>query len=303
MQKRHEYGGIVWVDLESPSAAEVRQIESEFGIAPAISAELLLPASKPRAEFYGSYAYVVLHFPALKHSHTAREQEVDFVIGRQFCITTHYEVIDPLHAFSKVFDVNATLDSMPLGDHAGFLFFYMVKKMYRAIEHELEFLRRELAQVEEHIFSGREVEMVSAISRSARALLNLRQIVEPHRDVLRTLEENGAGFFGEDFLSYLRGLSNEYYRVHNHITRAMDFLHELRETNNSLLSTKQNETMKVLTLIALFVLPLSFMAELFAMDTKHMPIIGLPYDFWIVVGMMGCVSACMFLYFRHKKWL
>jgi len=303
MHARREYGGIVWIDLESPSEIEVRQIAEEFGIAPAISEELLLPASKPRAEFYATYAYVIMHFPALKHSHTTREQEIDFIIGRDFLITTRYETIDPIHKFSKVFEVNAATGAAPLGEHAGFLFFYMVKKLYKAIEHELEFLRRELSLIEEHIFSGREIEMVSAISRSARALLNLRQTIEPHRDILRALEESGPAFFGQEFLQYLRGLSNEYYRVHNHITRATDFLHELRETNNSLLSTKQNETMKVLTLIALFVLPLSFIAEVFAMHTRDTPIISAPHDFWIIIGMMAGVTLGMFLYFRHKKWL
>ena len=303
MQSRREYGGITWIDLESPTRAEVRAIADEFAIAQPVAEELLLPASKDRAEFYGPYAYVVMHFPALKHSHSAREQEVDFIISKQFLITTHYETIDPLHKFSKIFEVNAALDSTPLGEHAGFLFFYTVKKLYKAIEHELEFIRRELVLVEEHIFSGHEIEMVSAISRSSRGLLNLRQTIEPHRDLLRILEEQGPAFFGPDFAPYLRGLSNEYYRVHNHIARATESLHELRETNNSLLSTKQNETMKVLTLIALFMLPNSFIAELFAMDAKNIPIVGTPYDFFILIGIMLLVSTGMFLFFRHKKWL
>ncbi len=303
MHTRHEYGGITWIDLESPTNNEVRQVAEQFKISGGIADELLHPASKPRAEFYPSYAYVIMHFPALKHSHATREQEVDFIIGKDFLVTTHYETIDPLHKFSKVFDVNATLDTMPLSDHGGFLFFYTVKKLYKAIEYELDFLRRELAAIEEHIFSGSEIDMVSAISRASRGLLNLRQTIEPHRDILRTLEESGPGFFGEEFSPYLRSLSNEYYRVHNHITRATDFLHELRETNNSLLTTKQNETMKVLTVIALFVLPLSFMAEIFAMDTKNMPIIGAPHDFWIVIAMMLMVGGVMFMLFRRKKWL
>lgn len=303
MRTRHEYGGIVWVDLESPTASEARQTAHEFGIDEHVAEELISPASKPRADFYSEYAYVIMHFPALKHSHKAREQEVDFVIGKQFLVTTHYDTLDPLHKFAKTFDVSATLDREALGNHAGFVFFSMVKKLYKSIEHELEFIRKELSIIEDHIFSGREVEMVSVISRSARGLLNLRQTIEPHRDVLRELEEKGPVFFGQDFAPYLRALSNEYYRVHNHITRATETLHELRETNNSLLTTKQNETMRVLTIIALFMLPDSFIAELFAMDTRHMPIVGLPYDFFILVGVMLCVSAGMLVFFKHKKWL
>src|SRR3989338_8363772 len=244
-----------------------------------------------------------MHFPALKRSHTAREQEIDFIIGHNFLITAHYEMIEPLHKFSKVFEVNATLEAPPLGDHAGFLFFYTVKKLYKAVEYELEFLRKELALIEEHIFSEREFQMVSAISRSARALLNLRQTIEPHREVLHTLEEGGSGFFGETFNPYLRAMSNEYYRVHNHIMRATDSLHELRETNNSLLSTKQNETLKIFTIMAFFTFPLALLIDVVAFESPYNPIHGRPFDFWIVVGLVIGGLFLMFLFFKHKKWL
>jgi magnesium transporter len=303
MHSRFEHNGLVWIDLESPTREEVQDVVDQFGIDLLIGEELLLPSTKPRAEFYSSYAYVVLHFPALRHSHKTREQEMDFVIGRNFLVTTHYDTIDPLHKFSKIFEVNSVLDKSNLGDHAGFLFFYMLKKLYKAVEHEVEYVRHDLSFVEEHIFSGHEVQMVEAISRSARDLLNLRQTIEPHRDVLRILEEAGPQFFGVDFTPYLRALSNEYYRVHNHITRHADFLHELRETNNSLLTTKQNETIKTLTVMAFVTLPLSLVAGIFEINARNMPIVGNRYDFWIILGIMALTCVVILSYFKHKKWL
>ncbi len=303
MHSRFEHNGLVWIDLESPTREEVQDVVDQFSVDLLIGEELLLPSTKPRAEFYSSYAYVVLHFPALRHSHKTREQEMDFVIGRNFLVTTHYDTIDPLHKFSKIFEVNSVLDKSNLGDHAGFLFFYMLKKLYKAVEHEIEYVRHDLAFVEEHIFSGHEVQMVEAMSRSARDLLNLRQTIEPHRDVLRILEEGGAQFFGTDFTPYLRALSNEYYRVHNHVTRHVDFLHELRETNNSLLTTKQNETIKTLTVMAFVTLPLSLIAGIFEINARNMPIVGNRYDFWIILGIMALTCVVILSYFKHKKWL
>ena len=303
MLARYEHAGLTWIDLESPTREEVRDIAVEFGIETLVAEELLLPAIKPRAEFHKDYAYVVLHFPALHHSHKTHEQEIDFVIGKNFLITTRYDTIDPLHKFSKVFEVNTILDKSEIGDHAGFLFFYMMRKLYRAIEYEIEYVRQELARIEESTFSGREVQMVAAISRTARDLLNLRQTIEPHRELLHDLEESGVKFFGEPFAPYLRGISNEYYRVHNHIMRHTEFLHELRETNNSLLSTKQNETMKRFTILAFTTFPMTLVAAIFSMDTKYTPIVGHPYGFWIIVGGMTCCMAGMFAYFTFKKWL
>src|SRR3989338_5849559 len=303
MHTRYEHNGLIWIDLESPSRDEVQDVMDQFGIAPLIAEELLLPTTKPRVEFYPAYAYLVLHFPALRHSHKTREQEIDFIVGHNFLITTHYDTIDPLHKFSKVFEVNSLLDKSNLGNHAGYMLFYMLKKLYQAVEHEVEYIRHDLAFVEEHIFSGHEVKMVTALSRRARDLLSLRQRIEPHREVLRDFEAGGAHFFGADFAPYVRALSDEYYRVHNHIMRSTDFLHELRETNNSLLSTKENETMRVLTIMALLTFPLALFFAIFDINAKSNPIIGLPYDFWIIVGIVFTIGTSMLMYFRHRKWL
>ena len=303
MLSRFENHGLVWVDLESPSREEVETVVKEFHINHVIGEELLLPSTKPRAEFYEGYVYAIMHFPALRHSHKSREQEVDFIIGRNFIITARYDIVDSLHKFSKIVEVNSILDKSSLGEHAGFLFFAMLLRLYKAIEHETEYIRHDLAVIEEHIFSEHEIQMVSAISRAARDLLNLRQTIEPHRDVLHELETGGARLFGDDFLPYLRMLSNEYYRVHNHIMRNTESLHELRETNNSLLSTKQNETIKVLTIMAFVTFPLALIASVLAIDAPGTPFVNTPYGFWIITGIMASAATCMFLYFRRRKWL
>ena len=303
MQSRYEQNGLTWIDIESPTPADIQSIISEFGIAVQTAEELLLPSGKPRAEFYENYLYIIFHFPALRHSHTMREQEIDFIVGRNFIITAHREVIDSLHKFSKVFEVNSVLETNDLGEHAGFLFFYMLKKLYKAVEHELEYIHHDLSAIEEHIFSGHEAEMVAAISRSSRDLLNLRQTVEPHHEVLHELEQEGTRLFGDDFLPYLRALSNEYYRVHTHIIRETESLHELRETNNSLLTTKQNETMKIFTILAFVTFPLSLITSVFDMNLANNPVANVPYGFWIVMTIMAGATILMFSYFKRKGWL
>lgn len=304
MLVQYEHRGVVWIDLESPTSEEVKRVAESVGIEPLVAEELLLPSARPRIESYGHYIYIIMHFPALRHSHASSvEQEIDFIVGKDFLITTHYDVIDPLHKFSKIFETNSLLDKSTIGDNAGYLLFYMLKNIYKSIEHEIEYVHRDLNRIEKQIFDGHEVEMVPAISQSARDLLNLRQTIEPHREILKTFEVESVRFFGDEYVPYARALANEYYRVHNHISRHIETVHELRETNNSLLTTKQNETMRVLTIMALLTFPLALMVSILQIDTVHNPVRGLPYDFWIILGSVIFVGLCMILYFKHKKWL
>jgi len=78
---------------------------------------------------------------------------------------------------------------------------------------------------------------------------------------------------------------------------------ELRETNNSLLSTKQNEIMKVITIIAFIFLPFSIITGFFQMNTTNTPLIGGPNDWVIVVGTEILVAVVLFTIAKVKKWL
>ncbi len=305
MITKHTYGSLQWVDVESPKEDEVRALMSEFSLHPDTANDLLSPTRRPFVESRENYLYLVLHFPALKHTHTYNndDQEIDFVIGKDFIITNRYETIDPLHKFSKVFEVGSILEKGTTSEHAGYIFFTMVRKMYKSIEHELSSIRDDIERIEESIFSGNEKEMVVELSVVGRNLLNLRQSLATHRDILASLKDVSNTFFGQDFSRPIDIILNDYYRIFRHIETHSEWLKELRDTNNSLLSTKQNEIMKVLTIMAFVTFPLSLISSTFGMNTENLPIVGSPHDFWIIISGMAILSASFFVFFWYKKWL
>lgn len=303
MIERHEYKKLVWVDMQSPTPEETRQVAHEFGLNPRVADELLLPTLKPHTDSHGTHLYLVLHFPTLFHPGKQPEREVDFIIGKNFLITTRYEPIHEFTEFKSVFMPHSVLEEDVLGDHALTLFMLLTKRMYQSVEAEIDEVRDTLEDIERDIFEGKEREMVIALSKAGRDILNLKQSLDPHEEVLRSLVELTEKFAGREYVGRIRNLEDIYYRARKHITRIWQSLNELRETNNSLLGTKQNEVMKTLTIMAFVTFPLSLVAAIFGMNTNNIPIIGHPNDFWIVVGMMGFATVLMFIYFKHKHWL
>jgi magnesium transporter len=98
-------------------------------------------------------------------------------------------------------------------------------------------------------------------------------------------------------------LSGDYDRLANEMKSNRASLLELRDTNNSLLTTKQNEIMKIFTIMAFVTFPLSLFASLFGMNTVGTPILGNRLDFWIIVGIMFAAASVFFAFFKYKKWL
>jgi magnesium transporter len=301
MLERREYTHFSWIHLSDPRPDEVRAVAEEFSIHPGIAQELLAPSAKPHAEMYGQHMYLVLHFPALRRAHIHEDQEIDFVIGKNVVVTAHYEHIDTLHKFEKTLALEAVQHATY--EHSFDMFIAVLKRLYRSVEHEAEAVRDVLENIERDMFLGEEREMVFVLSKVARDILNLRQSIEPHQEILRSAAAEIHVLAPEEYVARMRNIENLWHRVFRHIQRLEQTLRELRETNNSLLNTKQNEIMKVLTVMAFVTFPLSLIAAVFGMNTTHTPLVEQPHGFWIIVVIMLVIAGIMFAYFRKKGWL
>jgi|AntRauTorcE11897_2_1112592.scaffolds.fasta_scaffold09995_3 magnesium transporter len=306
MVKEFKHKKLTWIDLDNPTQEEVRELATKYGVDALTSNELLSPTIRPRVDYHDNYIYLILHFPNGHNDvngFNKKIEEVDFIIGKDFIITTHYTNIDALLEFSKIFEVESILDKSNMAQHAGYIFFYMIQNLYKNLENRLDHVRDILTDIENQIFSGNERQMVQEVSKLNRLLLNYRESTDLHQEILESFEVAGKKFFGKDFEYHLRSITGEYYKVRSSMDSAKEYLNELRDTNDSLLSTKQNEVMKILTITNFIFLPLALLAGIFGMNTKNMPIIGHPNDFWVLTASMIVIATVLFLYFKVKKWL
>lgn len=306
MISRYTYKDLIWVDLQSPTQEEVRGLMEEFSIHPLAAEELHAPTLRPKVDLYPDFIYLILHFPIISHKHEGGEdQEIDFIVGKKFLITTHYDLVDSLHEFSKVFEVNSILERSNIGDHAGFILFHIMKDLYKMLDRELDHIDHDFGDIEAKIFAGNERDMVSDISHLNRDLLNFKQTLRPHKEVLESFEIAGTKFFGQDFAHYLRTTVGEYYKVSTILDGHRETLLELRDTNDSLLTTKTNDIMKTLTIMSFVIMPLTFITGVFGMNAVNsMPIINSPYGFWVILIIMVVSGICLFSYFKFfRKWM
>jgi magnesium transporter len=98
--------------------------------------------------------------------------------------------------------------------------------------------------------------------------------------------------------------------VHDHTVQVIDTVESLRDVVGgtidlylSQVGHRQNEIMKVLTVMASIFIPLTFLAGIYGMNFEHMPELVLPWAYPTLLGVMVLVALLMLLYFRRKGWL
>jgi magnesium transporter len=290
----------IWADLSSPTKDEVDSVILSQNIDPLIGKDLLTPTPKPQVKIGPDYIYSVMYIPVFRHSHSeGTSQEIDFVIQKNTLTTARYDSVDAMHHFAKQLEVESILNRVE-EEH---LFFGLMREIYKTITDEILYTEDWLSEVEKNIFTGKEKEMVFSISNIGRNLLNFKRAIDPHGRVFEVLKETGGDKFGESFKYGAEALHEEWRRVMRAVNNMIDLVNEIRETNNAMLSTKQNEIMKIFTILAFVTFPLSLIAAIFGMNASYIPIIGMAYDFWIIMAIMLAMSIAMYSYFKYKRWI
>jgi magnesium transporter len=303
MLNTYRYKNITWIDSLNLTTEEAKILMERYELSPKVIRDLILPTYKDTITLYGDYIYLVLHFPAIRHSHKNDEQqEIDFILGKNYIITNKYEMIDELEKFSKEFEVNSILKSKTMRDHAGYVFYYIMKNLYSSVFDELESLQDQIKEIEQNIFIGKEKEMVSSISQIAKELMNFEHTIKPHKEILEKFKNTFIKLFDKEFIENVQKLVEEHSKIEKTLEDTADSMRELRETNDSLLSSKQNEIMKILTIFTFFALPFSIITGFFQMNTKVMPIVNSNYAWPLIVGIEITITILLFCFAKKKGW-
>jgi magnesium transporter len=303
MISKYTHKNISWIDVENPSHEEIQHLKEEYELPVLAAEELRVKTLRGKVDYYEKkgLVYMVLHFPTiLQHGDEHHNEiEIDFIIGKDFLITAHYEEILSLKNFAQIFNTGAELDKNDFGDHAGFVFFHIARKLYKSSLEQLRAIDEEMELIEDQIFHNKEEKMVRKISELNRKILDFRQAINVHGDILNSFENAAKEMFGDGFRYYLSDILGEYRRVKTTLEGHREVLYDLKDTNDALLTNKTNKVMKALTIVSFIMLPLTLVTGIFGMNTG---LILTETDFYKIIFIMGGLGFALFIYFKAKRW-
>src|SRR5438132_366211 len=154
--------------------------------------------------------------------------------------------------------------------------------------------------LEDDMFSGLGEEIVRDISNVKQEIINFRKIIRPERSVLRDLERTKQRYMSDELEIYFDDIVDASERIWDMLENYKEVVEALEDTNESVISHRVNDILRVLTAISVVVLPLTLIASIFGMNT------GVPGEqsigaFWIIVGVMAGLLGGMIAYFLHRR--
>ena len=97
-------------------------------------------------------------------------------------------------------------------------------------------------------------------------------------------------------------LTERVNRLHDETLMLRDYCVQIREVYQSLIDERQNEIMKLLTIVTTIVLPLSLVAAWYGMNFTNMPELTWNYGYGFIILLSIVITILNILYFKKKKF-
>jgi len=228
---------------------------------------------------------------------------LDIIITKNAVITSHYQTILPLQS---IFDEAALYEDKSqkfLGQGTAFLLFYILETITKNCIIKINRIEQKINSIGEDIFKNKERELVQEISILKRDILDFYRIIGPQKKIFHELSVISEEFWGKEIGPYFSEITGLFTIIWTQLDTFKDTIKNLEETNNSILSTKISEVMKILTIFSVIMLPLTFISSMFSMNLSFLPLTDNPLSFPFLVVLMLILSLSMIFYFKKKKWL
>ncbi len=293
---------VTWIHIEGIHETEIiEEIGAHFGVNLLVLEDLMSPTQLPKIEVYEDYVFIIVkNLDYDPTSLSVFREQIGLIIGENYVISLQEasgELFTPVR--NRFQNTNGRLRQMRSDYLAYALIDVIVDHYFIALEQ----LSEAIQTVEEETIANPTSEVLKKINTLRKECFLLRRPLLPFRDVVDEVLDGEIRLLGQETHLYFRDVYDHLIQVIHTLETLRSTVSGLFDTYTSAVSHRMNEVMKVLTIVATFFIPLTFIAGIYGMNFKFMPELELPWGYPAALLVMVGVGLAMFIYFKMKKWL
>lgn len=288
-----------WVDIVAPTPKELDEVARQFGLHASSVKDCLDPAHLPKFERIGSLHFLIVRAydeAATDDADTVQEltRKVAIFLDERFLITIHRKDQPFLAALREKWS-----GERPMPHVASTVLADVLVGALSSYARPLDAAVVAFEKFEERVF-GRETDplLIEEVYYLKRKASVMRRMLHLSRDILPKLAT-----FAPETAPLFEDLKDEAHRHSFYADELLEHVNGLLNLHLSLASHRTNEVVRLLTVLSVFFLPLTFIVGVYGMNFEFMPELRLRFGYAAVWGVLIAVSVSIFLWFRRRGWL
>ena len=297
--------GLLWVDIGDTGQEDAEFLAKTFNFHP-IAVEACLDSSvhSPKVDDFGDYLFLMLYDINYDvELGTVETAELDLFLGKNFVVSNHNFFLRSVQAIKNLAQVDGRpqMDGRPMRRGVDFLAHALIDALVDNIVPTIDQLGDMADSIEEEIFLRPEPAALDAILRLKHSSLRLRRAMVPQRELLGKLNHQAFEYISPEAEVFYRDVYSRVTRIEASIENLRERADTIQATYLSAMANQQNESIRMLSVIAAVFLPLTLLAGIYGMNFEHMPELAWRWSYFAVLGFMGLVSVSTLWWFVTRR--
>ena len=296
---------VTWVNICGlGDAATIEAIGEKFGLHSLVQEDIVNVHQRAKVEEFDDHLFIVARM--VSHEDQLKTEQISIILGDNFVITFQEYVGDCLDPVRKRLRKHLGRIRSAKADYLAYAILDAIIDGYFPV---LDQYGEQLDKIEERLTTQKSKHVVAQIHRLRSEFYILRKAIWPHRELVNSLLRDMETRFDKETLTYLRDCYDHTIQIIDVVETSREIASDIRDFHFTQVSMKQNEIMKVLTIVSSLFIPLSFVAGLYGMnfDTAasdyNMPELHWVYGYPMALSLMGGIAFGMLMFFWRRGWL
>ncbi len=297
-------GKLTWIDMENPSLDQLESMSKEHGFHDLDIEDCLSENQRSKIDEYDDYLFIILHFPFYdKRKKGVVSEEIDIFIKSNLLITVHTGSFKAFLDFYEACKKSTAEKKEIMGQGSGYLLYEIIDSMYASAFPILDKLERNVASLERTVFSwNQQKDMLKDILNTKKNIITMRRVIQPQRRVVAQIEHKNKKFLPDRLEIYFDDVVDKIEKAWSSLENLKELIESVQDTNESIISHRTNEVIKILTIFSVVISPLTFLTGLYGMNVA-LPLAENPYVFMVILGLMLVIVTFMMVLFKYKRWI
>jgi len=297
------FGDLTWVNIERPTERETEYLAQNYSFHPLDLDDCLSRIQRPKIDQYKGYLFLVFHFPIFnKETRVTSPSQVSVFIGEKYLITLHKGELKPLVKLFKECQIDEESRQENFSQGSAYLLYRIIDRLVDYCLPILNKIGDNIEDVEDDIFSDEMPRAIKEISMLRRDVISFRRIIWPMRAVVGSLEPKVRRFTKIDLAVYFGDMVDHVDKIWDGLDEYKEIIEGLNDTHDSLATNRTSEVMRMLTIIATILLPITVVASVYGMNIP-LPFQHSSYSLLFVVLIMVAIISGILYFFRRQHWI
>jgi magnesium transporter len=290
----------VWVDVENASEALLQALAGCLDLHELVVEDIIERNQRAKVEYTAELMHIVMF--ALTYQAELLPAEIDIVLGPRFLLTSHSREWRPLETHT----VERSGVEAYLSKGCDFALYAVVDPIVDAYFPVIDQLSEDIDELEDDVVRRPDGLVVERLFRVRRALLEVRHMVAPEREIFNQLTNRENPLIDAERIIYFRDVYDHLIRITDELDTHRELIAGALDAYLSTVNNNLSSVMKRLTAVTAILAGVGAVAGIFGMSEATLAFNfqqGEGPGFWLVTGLVFLVGAGAFAYFRRIGWI